>query len=127
MDASDSWYAAVLLLKAEVMAPNPGSPLIDHQVRLMRAADAETAYQRALFLGRAEEHEYENPYGEIVRWVFLGLHNLTLLDAATLTDGLEVYSWMARGDTGWTVTPKGELPVFTSLDPSATAGDILGL
>ncbi len=37
-------------------------PSVDVQFRLIRAPHAEAAYERALILGRQDEHSYENPY-----------------------------------------------------------------
>jgi hypothetical protein len=109
---TDRWYVAVLILECEVLAPSDEGALIDHQLRLIRAADADTAYQRAQFVGRSEETEYKNPDGRQVRWRFRGLHDLTELKASDITDGVEVYSFRLRAERALEVLPKEQLTVF---------------
>jgi Domain of unknown function (DUF4288) len=104
------WYAAELLLQSRVGAWDDDSR-VDHQVRLIRAADAEAAYVRAFKLGRSDEHSYANDAGAVVAWEFLGLGNLVELDA-TPEDGLEVYSWFTPGPGGAAVRAKDQLTVF---------------
>ncbi len=50
------------------------------QYRLVRAADAETAYERALALGRRGQHSYENCNGDTCEWMFAGLEDLREVD-----------------------------------------------
>src|SRR5215213_8007920 len=107
---SDSeWYVAVLVLRAVAHAPSPDEPLTDHQVRLIHAVDPESAYQRAMFLGRSEEHTYANTAGHDVSWQFQGLHDLVELPAAPALDGAEVYSFRLHGSAAFAVMPKEKL------------------
>jgi hypothetical protein len=112
MSNTDRWYVAVLILECEVLAPIHEEALIDHQVRLIRAADPDVAYQRALFLGRSEETEYENRDGQQVRWRFCGLHDLTELQVSDISDGVELTSFRLRGERALEVLPKEKLSVF---------------
>ena len=105
-----SWFIAVLVLQSRVGTWDD-DPLVDHQVRIVRAADAEGAYRRALELGRGEETEYKNEDGERVSWQFLGLSCLDRLHEDPV-DGLEVYSWRTRGGGAQFVLPKDQLEVF---------------
>ena len=105
-----SWFIAVLVLQSRVGTWDD-DPLVDHQVRLVRAVDAEAAYRRALELGRDEEAEYQNDDGERVAWEFLGLSSLDRLDEDPV-DGLEVHSWRTRGGGAQFVLPKHRLEVF---------------
>ena len=117
MDGSPSaarWYIAVLVLRAEVMDAPADAALLDHQVRLVRAADAEAAYASALVLGGREEHAYRNADGEEVRRRFAGLSDLDEVLADSLDDGVEVYSWRSRGAPAEAVVRKEELAIFTS-------------
>ena len=107
----DRWYVAVFVLHSEVYAPVADAPLFDHQVRLIRASDAEAAYERALFLGRGEEHSYRNADGQEVRWKFLGLHDLVELETEP-EDGSELYSFLRDAQGAFEVMPKDKLTVF---------------
>ena len=111
MSDSDRWYVAVAVLQSEIQAPVVDPPLFDHQVRLLRAPNAEAAYERALFLGRSEEHSYKNVDGRKVRWKFLGLHDLVELDG-DVRDGAEVYSFMLTPEDAFSILPKEKLTVF---------------
>ena len=112
MVESDHWYVAVLLMSTEVARPSGDAPLVDHQIRLIRAPDAEAAYQRALFLGRAEEHEYANRDGDQVRWRFTGLYDLSDLGDHPPGDGVELYSFRAPVAQAWQPMPKERLSIF---------------
>ena len=100
------------MLKGLVHAPSPDAPIFDHQIRLLRAEDAEAAYQRALFIGRGEEQTYINPLGQKVDWQFIGLHDLTELDDGAERDGSEVYSFQLRDGREFGIPPKDKLTVF---------------
>ena len=69
------WHIAVLVLESSIV-DGPSDPSVDVQFRLIRAPDAEAAYDRALALGRKAEHSYENPYGQTCVWTFKGLKDL---------------------------------------------------
>jgi hypothetical protein len=60
-------------------------------VHVFRADNWDTAFQRALELGRAHEEEYTNEAGFPVRWVLTEVVSLDLLQTDNL-DGAEVYS-----------------------------------
>ena len=109
---SGAWYAAVLVIRSHVGGNTNAAPLLDHQVRLLRATDAEAAYERALVLGAAEAHSYLNAEGETVTWEFAGLHDLAELLADDLDDGVEVYSWRTAGRIEDAILPKDRLAVF---------------
>lgn len=106
-----SWFAAVLLVRSRAELGWDDDPIVDCQVRLIRANTAEMAYEQALALGRAEEHSYRNDRGETVRWEFLGLHDLVEIGGEP-GDGVEVYSWLAALGGAPAVVAKEELTVF---------------
>jgi hypothetical protein len=106
------WYAAVVVVRARIDNTWQDDNLIDHQVRLLQASDAEAAYARALDLGKAAEHSYKNRDGEMVSWEFVGLADLDLIQAAAIEDGLEVYRWRLHGRPQDAVVPKDKLAVF---------------
>jgi hypothetical protein len=105
------WFAAVLVIRSRVGAGWDDDPLLDCQLRLLESPTAEDAYRRALELGKAEEHVYQNQDGEDVQWEFLGLHDLRQLDDPPAS-GTEVYSWMTRDPDTFQVVPKDRLTAF---------------
>jgi hypothetical protein len=123
---SGPWYVAVLVVRSRVGNDADAVPLLDRQVRLLRAPDADSAYQRALALGAAEALSYQNAAGETVTWEFAGLHDLAEVPETELTDGVEVYSWRTRGHIDDAVVPKERLTVFWSAaNAHHTARDLL--
>ena len=108
------WFTAVLVLRSRVGEGFHDDPLLDHQVRLIQARDAEAAYARARVLGEGEAQTYRNSVGELVTWEFAGLADLAQLLASDISDGTEVYSWQTRGESKASVLPKEELAAFWS-------------
>ena len=107
------WYVAVLVVRARVGGEWQDEYLVDHQVRLLHAADPEAAYDRALALGAGEEHSYRNGDGALVCWEFCGLADLDEVQASELGDGVEVYSWRSKGKPEEAILPKEKLAVFS--------------
>src|SRR5438034_6342416 len=64
------WYVAVLIFHMSSPPEDEKKTFVRHELRLIRAADDEAAYERALFLGRAEENS---------GWQFAGIHDLVWL------------------------------------------------
>lgn len=106
-----TWYVAVLVVACEVAGLAAGKRLFDRQIRLIEAATAEDAYQKALALGEAQHANYPNADGAEVHWRFVGLHDLVRLDGAP-ADGVEVYSLLERGRAMDEVVDKHRLTVF---------------
>src|SRR4051794_24054972 len=120
MTQGQRWYVAILVLDSVVEGKDSGPPLVDHQLRVLTAPDNETAYQQALFLGRAEERTYLNPYKQRVTWRFLGLHDLAELEAQP-SSGMRIYRWRLRGEPStsfWPVAEKDQMTVFYRFDPT---------
>jgi len=111
-DLSLKWYVAVIVVRAKVVGEWADDYLIDHQVRLLRAPDAETAYSMALDLGAAESQSYKNSDGAVITWEFCGLADLDEVRAPELESGVEVYSWRGRGQPDDAVLSKEKLAVF---------------
>lgn len=106
------WYVAVLVVQSRVGEAPSEERLVDLQYKLVRAADAEGAYERALELGRLEATSYKNSEGQEVRWEFAGLYDLYEIDDEKLEDGTEIYSNLLRRDPDDLVMPKERLSVF---------------
>jgi hypothetical protein len=126
-DLGLKWYVAVIVARAKIVGEWADDYLIDHQVRLLRAPDAETAYSIALELGAAEAHSYKNGDGAVVAWEFCGLADLDEVRAPELESGVEVYSWQVPGQPDDAVLPKEKLAVFwRAANGHHPARDLLG-
>jgi hypothetical protein len=79
---------------------------------VLRAANHESAYKRALSLGKVENHHYKNSAGETVYWEFMGLADLDKLREGKIDDGTEIHSRLQRGDPKPEVYAKRDLTVF---------------
>lgn len=86
---TQSWYAAKL--RFVVLLETTGSENASDSVFLLRSDSFESAFTRALELGRAEETEYVGGTGERVRWRLKEIVSLDVLKATEL-DGIEVHS-----------------------------------
>jgi hypothetical protein len=81
----------------------------EEQIHLIRAPDADTAYKKAMDLGKKREHSYKNVYDETVSWTFLGLEDLAELDGQ-LRDGIEIrYRFFRHKDPISLVSAKDNL------------------
>ena len=121
------WYVARLIVRCRVGEHDPGPWTIDEQVHVLRAPDHETAYQKALQFGKAEEHSYENAAGETVYWDFVGLAELDELLGRTIRDGTEItYRLYDSDDPEALVPDKEDLIAFWSeRNKHRTAREIL--
>jgi hypothetical protein len=107
-----NWYVATLIVQCRVADQAPST--CDEPIRLVLAADADAAYDKAIWLGKGEEVSYLNMYGEEVRWEFVGLENLEMLED-DLHDRVEIRSRLfACGDPTSRVTAKADLSVFAA-------------
>ncbi len=106
------WYLAILVVASRIDGREDGEPLLELQHKLIRAVGPEAAYRRALELGVSGDHDYETSGGERVSWQFVGLHDLCMIHAPRLRDGVEVYSRMERLGNREVVRPKAMLQVF---------------
>lgn len=109
--AKQRLFVAVLVLQSRV-GDRDDNPIVDHQVRIVRAANAASAYARALRLGADEHSTYKNQDGATVTWEFLGLSELNHLDESQLDNGGEVFSWLTQGPGREYVKEKEQLAVF---------------
>jgi hypothetical protein len=121
--AKDRWFIAVLVLESGIAgearsAPGEGyEPSVDFQFRLIRATDLESAYERALVIGKKAEHGYENPYGETCTWSFKGLKDLQEVMDGEIGDGVEVYGFITDGKAEDHVVSRERLTGFLGMGP----------
>jgi len=88
---SDQWYAATIIMCIRIEGRDQREWTCDEQVRILLAPDDETAYQKAMQLGKQEEQSYSNSEGETVYWEFVGLEDLVEMWGPP-TDGAEIRS-----------------------------------
>jgi len=104
-------FVTVLVLQSTI-GDLDDSPIVDHQVRIIRAPNAKSAYTRAIRLGEGENSTSKNPDGQVVTWAFLGLPELDRVDESQLSDGGELFSWRTRGPGRDFVREREQLAVF---------------
>lgn len=104
------WYVAKLILQCRVGDDDSGPWTCDEQIRVINATDDDQAYEKALRIGKGQEHNYQNVYSEIVRWSFIGLNDLERLDEDVIKDGTEITSRLLKTENPSSlVTPKKQL------------------
>ena len=94
------WFSAKFRVAALVEAQ--GIVRFMDCVHVFRAQDWETAFERALSLGRTHESEFTNADGASAKWRLAQVVTLDLLEGDTL-DGREVYSEFVSPDDDDTV------------------------
>jgi hypothetical protein len=85
------WYAARILFESRVEDARDAS-LVEHSIRLVRAADEAEARAKAEAIGRSDEVTYQNEAGRSVTWQFAGVAEIQDLCEPELHDGMEVFS-----------------------------------
>ena len=108
---NERWFVAVLVSSSHVDAGTDEQPWVHYQIRILRAIDADAAYEKALFLGRSEEKSFRNVYQQPVRRIFDGLHDLMEVDSDVIESGTKIYGW-GQPDRAWEVLPKEKLTAF---------------
>ncbi|MGE0424974.1 MAG: DUF4288 domain-containing protein [Reyranellaceae bacterium] len=89
--AKDShWFS--LKLRWACMIEGLGCKLFNDCIFLVRATDFDTALERAVVIGRSEEHEYLNGEGERILWPFVEVLALTRLGPGELRDVVDVHT-----------------------------------
>lgn len=83
-------YAAVLVYASASSAPDY-RPLYQETVTLVRAKSMSGAEGRAREFGRAQEVEYLNEYGEVIKWTLMHLVDVCEV-SGDLKDEAEIYT-----------------------------------
>jgi hypothetical protein len=96
---SSCWYAATLLFCSRVGEKKAARPLWEERVVLFKSPSEQSAKSAANKYGRAEEHRYDNMYGELVVWRFAGTEKLEEIEQPTEDAGWEVASRFLRRAT----------------------------
>lgn len=124
-----AWFVVTIVLKCRI-AEGPmmsGEWRCSQDIHLVRAANREAAYERALEIGKSQETSYLNAQGELVKWEFVGLENVEELASRVIRDGVEIWSrTFYTNDPEALVVGKEGLSVFHNDDMrDVVAEDIL--
>jgi len=92
------WWCATILMCSTVRDEEAGLLVCDEQIRVIKAVDFDAAFERAISVGKDQEHSYENMYGQVVKWEFLGLRELKEISDETIGDGTEITSKILKVD-----------------------------
>ncbi|MEW6619833.1 MAG: DUF4288 domain-containing protein [bacterium] len=112
---SMKWYVAKIVMQCKVGKKDSGPWTFDEQIRIIQAPDNETAYLKALNLGKEEEQKYKNIKGEVVHWIFCGLSDLEEILADKIEDGTDITSTLYESNQLLElIREKEDLTVFWS-------------
>jgi hypothetical protein len=109
-----SWFVAVVIRGTFVDDSLHEDRLADKLFKLIEAADAEAAYQKALELidSSAWDEPLTDDDGTDAELRAMGLADLREIDAAQLVDGVEVYAEVTSEPSKKLAAEKGMLTVF---------------
>jgi hypothetical protein len=85
----EAWFSA--RLRFAILIETQGLAQYSDSVYVFRSSDFETAFQKALEIGRAGERAYANGAGQRVEWKLAEVISIDIVRADSL-DGAEVYS-----------------------------------
>jgi hypothetical protein len=112
------WFVAELVMETTVHGASQN--VVDRNLILVRATNAEEAYQRATYWGHWGEHSYENPAGQLVETKFRGISKLDAV-IEDIEDGAEIATERIKGVPSdemdrW-IPPKERLEAFVPPPP----------
>ncbi len=84
-----NWYLTKMVFRI-VCGDGNHTPQFDEQLRLISAQSREEAFHKAQSLGMRSEEMFFNQREQLVRWQFISVSELFLLQE--LIDGAELYS-----------------------------------
>lgn len=84
-----NWYLAKMVFRI-LCGDGTHTPQFDEQLRLVAAGSREEAFHKAQSLGMKSEELFFNHRQQLVRWQFISISELYLLQE--LIDGAELYS-----------------------------------
>jgi len=84
-----SWYIAKIVFQI-VNGNGIHKPQFDEQYRLIKADELNWAWEKAQVIGRLEESAFLNYKKEYVEWKYIGVEDVTRVDA--LEDGAQLYA-----------------------------------
>jgi hypothetical protein len=105
------WFSTKL--RFAIMVEPVGADTLNDCVFMLRAADFDEAFQRAVSVGHASEKKYRNLEGQLVQWVFSEIVSLDVIQSEDL-DGKEVYSEPIH------LSNERAIPFKTAFNPAAS-------
>jgi hypothetical protein len=112
---SNSWYVVTLILKCLIAGRAQTPTTCFEQIHLIEANDGNSAYDKALQLGKLQEHSFKNNEGKIVSWEFVGIQNLEEILDKDIRDGIEIRNRRVLVDDPFTlVRDKDGMTIFIS-------------
>src|SRR5262245_5884790 len=119
-----SWFLAILVRGSHVDGELDEDRIGDKLYRLIEAADAGEAYQKAMALGPTIHDEYTDDDGVTATLDFVGLADLRAITDAEIGDATEVSSELFSGTALHTIVVSEQLTVFTpELPPEEPEGE----
>jgi hypothetical protein len=106
------WFMAILVRGSRVDGVRNDLLIGDLLYRLVRASDAEEAYEKAVAIGKETTDSYTDEEGRSITLQSLGLKDLYQIPAAELQDGVEVYCEILGEKPSDVVVEKGALSAF---------------
>ena len=107
------WYVAEIVM--EIMVKGESRNVVHLNLVLLLAPSAESAYKKALRLGKRSETSYENPAGRRVSHRFRGIASLEEM-YEPLKDGSEItfrqFIGLKKSEVGKLATPQEKLGIF---------------
>jgi hypothetical protein len=125
MTSGVQWFIAILVQELRVI--ETGGNVVWRNFHLIRADDAEAAYQKANQLGEDLRHEYQNSENQTVRSLFRGVAELLPI-YEDLADGAEILFESRENLTEeqiWKmIRDKEALGAFQPRDPAGIVPDL---
>jgi len=87
------WYSVKVVFMSE-LDHDDGQNLYDESIWLFNAIDEQEARSKAQDQSSDRAVDYENIYGEVVRWSFVKIDDVQEIEGESIEDGVEVYSRM---------------------------------
>jgi hypothetical protein len=106
------WFMAILVRGSHVDGVRNDLLIGDLLYRLVRASDAEEAYEKAVAIGKETTDSYTDEEGRSITLQSLGLKDLYQIPAAELQDGVEVYCEILGEKPSEVVVEKEGLSAF---------------
>lgn len=112
-----SWFLAILVRGSHVEGRLDEDRIGDKLFRLIEAADAGEAYDKAMALGSTIRDEYTDDDGVTATLEFVGLADLRTIADAEIRNGTEVFSELFAEKPLRKIVPREQLTVFTPEAP----------
>lgn len=86
-----TWFAVKILFRADALDSSDQN-MFEESIRLVKAETESEALLISEQLGKTNEHQYANEFGETVHWSFVEVLEIQDLCETAIFEGVEVYS-----------------------------------